>query len=62
MAIWEELIRHSTLPQGFTPLHVLWAFMFLKRHGSLRFLAGMAGAAIGACSKWSWFFIREIAD
>lgn len=57
---WNLLHKHSLLPNGGLPQHLLWALMFMKLYRSGNVLSSMAGCSRKTYMKWTWKFVRRI--
>ena len=60
--IWVLLMRHDLKPEGGTPIHLLWALLFMKLYSSAKVLASMAGCCKKTYMKWTWRFVLSIAS
>jgi hypothetical protein len=45
-----------------TPVHLLWALMFLKIYSNETVHATLAGADEKTFRKWSWFWVSKLAN
>ena len=61
--IWGMIIEETTLESGARPVHMLWAFMFMKLYCSESVLAVLAGGVHEQTfRKWAWYFVDAIAN
>jgi hypothetical protein len=60
--IWNLLQPETTMPQGSSPYHLLWALMLLKLYSTESILCTMAGGVDEKTfRKWAWMFVDEIS-
>eukprot|EP00957_Ditylum_brightwellii_P200343 15273915-Ditylum_brightwellii.AAC.1 len=64
MMVWTLLVKSNWLDYGcqVTPVHLLWAFMFLKGYSTEEINAGKAGVDKKTYCKRVWFCIEGIAN
>ena len=61
--VWGMIISQTTLVNGAMPVHMLWAFMFMKLYCSESVLSALAGGVHEQTfRKWAWYFVEEIAN
>lgn len=58
--VWNRLQGH--IPRKASPIHLLWAFLFLKTYGSEHVNCALTKVDEKTFRKWSWIFVRKIAD
>jgi hypothetical protein len=62
--VWGMIIaNNASLEDGAKPVHMLWAFMFLKLYCAESVLAALAGGVHEQTfRKWTWYFVEKISD
>lgn len=50
------------MPQTTRPIHLLWGLLFLKVYGSEKTHLTIARVDAKTFRKWSWYFVRLLAD
>ena len=58
--LWTRL-DFEQMPNGYKPLHLLWALMFLKVYAAEPVLAALAGVHERTYRKWTWCFVDAIS-
>lgn len=57
--IWEEI--NEELPNGASPMHLLWTLMFLKSYNTEEVNRAIIQADEKTIRKWIWIFIDKIS-
>jgi hypothetical protein len=61
--VWGKIIAQTVLENGAKPVHMLWAFMFMKLYCTESVLASLAGGVHEqTLRKWAWYFIEQISN
>ena len=61
--VWGKILAQTALENGAMPVHMLWAFMFMKLYCAESVLATLAGGVHEQTfRKWSWYFVEKIAN
>ena len=56
--IWNRIVAHGPIDSGGKPKHLLWALIHLKVYSTVE----TQYALVGWLSKWSWYFVKRIAE
>ena len=59
-SIWRKLCREGLLPNGETPVHLLWSFAFLKMYGTEPQMAMLFHTTRKTFREWVWRFVDGI--
>ena len=59
-SVWRKLCREGLVPDGGTPVHLLWAFSFLKTYGIEPQMAMLFHTTRKTFREWVWRFVDAI--
>lgn len=59
-SVWTRL--QGVIPEGGSPVHLLWALLFLKVYATEHVNKGLTGANEKTFRKWSWTFVELMAN
>ena len=59
-SVWRKILREGLLPEGGTPVHLLWSFSFLKMYGTEPQMALLFHTTRKTFREWVWRFVEAI--
>ena len=59
-SVWRKIRREGLLPDGGTPVHLLWSFAFLKTYGTEPQMAMLFHTTRKTFRQWVWRFVDAI--
>ena len=62
-SLWNKMTQQQPIELGGELKHLLWSLVFLKVHATTHIHCSIVGwPSTKTCAKWSWHFIKQIAD